>query len=83
MRLGRVSDLRSSFRLPGSHALRLIENYRLNHQAAFDAINTLASIRHPGVVAVHEAFTTHAFGDSSLVVVYAYIKKLDHLNYYI
>ncbi|KAJ7349497.1 hypothetical protein DFH08DRAFT_697108, partial [Mycena albidolilacea] len=26
----------------------------------------------PGVVAVHEAFTTHAFGDSSLVVAYAY-----------
>ncbi|KAF7373486.1 PAN2-PAN3 deadenylation complex subunit PAN3 [Mycena sanguinolenta] len=56
----------------GTYCLRRIENYRMNHQAAFSAIETWASIQHAGVVAVHEAFTTHAFGDSSLVVAYAY-----------
>ncbi|KAJ7222503.1 hypothetical protein GGX14DRAFT_428896 [Mycena pura] len=56
----------------GTYALRRIENFRLTHQAAFGAIEAWVKIRHPGVVAVHEAFTTHAFGDSSLVVAYAY-----------
>ncbi|KAJ7248887.1 hypothetical protein B0H12DRAFT_1123204 [Mycena haematopus] len=56
----------------GTYCLRRIENYRMHNQAAFGAIETWASILHPGVVAVHEAFTTHAFGDSSLVVAYAY-----------
>ncbi|KAJ7146020.1 hypothetical protein C8R44DRAFT_756377 [Mycena epipterygia] len=63
----------------GTYALRRIENYRLNHQAAFGAIETWANIKHPGVVAVHEAFTTHAFGDSSLVVAYAYHPKAQTL----
>ncbi|KAJ7452191.1 hypothetical protein B0H11DRAFT_2074729 [Mycena galericulata] len=63
----------------GTYVLRRIENFRLNHQAAFSAIETWASIRHPGVVAVHEAFTTHAFGDSSLVVAYAYHPKAQTL----
>ncbi|KAJ7938303.1 hypothetical protein B0H13DRAFT_1942308 [Mycena leptocephala] len=63
----------------GTYCLRRIENYRLNHQAAFGAIETWANIRHPGVVALHEAFTTHAFGDSSLVVAYAYHPKAQTL----
>ncbi|KAJ7718593.1 hypothetical protein DFH07DRAFT_860108 [Mycena maculata] len=63
----------------GTYALRRIENFRLNHQAAFSAIEAWANIRHPGVVAVHEAFTTHAFGDSSLVVAYAYHPKAQTL----
>ncbi|KAJ7631888.1 hypothetical protein DFH06DRAFT_1223164 [Mycena polygramma] len=62
-----------------TYCLRRIENYRLNHQAAFGAIETWANIRHPGVVAIHEAFTTHAFGDSSLVVAYAYHPKAQTL----
>ncbi|KAJ7468473.1 hypothetical protein FB451DRAFT_1091934 [Mycena latifolia] len=55
-----------------TYALRRIENFRLTQQGAFSAIETWAGIRHAGLVAVHEAFTTHAFGDSSLVVAYAY-----------
>ncbi|KAJ7160905.1 hypothetical protein C8R46DRAFT_1105905 [Mycena filopes] len=62
-----------------TYCLRRIENYRLNHQAAFGAIETWQNIRHPGVVAVHEAFTTHAFGDSSLVMAYAYHPKAQTL----
>ncbi|KAJ7075654.1 hypothetical protein B0H15DRAFT_941471 [Mycena belliarum] len=55
-----------------TYALRRIENFRLTHQGAFVTIEAWAGVRHAGVVAVHEAFTTHAFGDSSLVVAYAY-----------
>ncbi|KAJ7930295.1 hypothetical protein B0H13DRAFT_1858924 [Mycena leptocephala] len=61
-----------------TYALHRIENYHLNHQAALGAIKMWACIRHPGVVDVHEAFTTHAFGDSSLVVTYAYHPRAEH-----
>ncbi|KAI0077690.1 hypothetical protein K474DRAFT_1063340 [Panus rudis PR-1116 ss-1] len=55
-----------------THVLRRIENYRLSHEAAFSYIEAWSRIRHPNVVAVKEAFTTRAFGDNSLVVVYEY-----------
>lgn len=42
------------------------------HQAAFTAIEQWSRIRHPGIITVAEAFTTRAFGDSSLVVAYEY-----------
>ncbi|CAK5267354.1 unnamed protein product [Mycena citricolor] len=62
-----------------TYALRRIENFRLGNPAAFSTIETWSSIRHPGVVVIHEAFTTHAFGDSSLVVSYAYHPKAQTL----
>ncbi|TFK48299.1 hypothetical protein OE88DRAFT_1714149 [Heliocybe sulcata] len=54
------------------YALRRMENYRVPHVTAFAAIETWNKIRHPSIVSVKEAFTTHAFGDNSLVVVYDY-----------
>ncbi|KAK7441741.1 PAB-dependent poly(A)-specific ribonuclease subunit 3 [Stygiomarasmius scandens] len=54
------------------YALRRIENFRLMHQTAFSAIEAWSRIQHPNIVSVHEAFTTRAFNDSSLVVVYSY-----------
>ncbi|KAK0497629.1 hypothetical protein EDD18DRAFT_1158663 [Armillaria luteobubalina] len=54
------------------YTLRRVENYRLMHQSAFTAIEAWSRIRHPNIVLVREAFTTRAFGDSSLVVAYAY-----------
>lgn len=54
------------------YVLRRIENYRLIQQAAFTAIEAWSQIRHPNIVHVKEAFTTRAFGDYSLVVVYTY-----------
>ncbi|KAF7297105.1 PAN2-PAN3 deadenylation complex subunit PAN3 [Mycena indigotica] len=58
-----------------TYCLRRIENFRMTNQSAFTAIETWSKLRHPGIVAVQEAFTTHAFGDSSLVVAYAYYPK--------
>ncbi|CCM03214.1 uncharacterized protein FIBRA_05338 [Fibroporia radiculosa] len=55
-----------------SYALRRIENFRLMQQAAFSGIEFWAAIRHPNIISVREAFTSRAFGDSSLVVVYDY-----------
>ncbi|KAF5352917.1 hypothetical protein D9758_007902 [Tetrapyrgos nigripes] len=55
-----------------AYALRRVENFRLMHQSAFSAIEAWGHIQHPSIVRVHEAFTTRAFNDSSLVVVYAY-----------
>lgn len=55
-----------------SYALRRIESYRLNSQAAFSGIEAWSRVKHPGVVSIKEAFTTRAFNDNSLVVVYEY-----------
>ncbi|KAI0632890.1 hypothetical protein C8Q77DRAFT_853614 [Trametes polyzona] len=58
-----------------TYVLRRVENFRLTQQAAFSAIEAWSRVRHPNIVSVHEAFTTRAFNDSSLVVVYE-----DHPN---
>ena len=55
-----------------TYALRRIENYRLAQSSAFGSIEAWSRIRHPSIVRLREAFTTRAFGDSSLVVVYDY-----------
>lgn len=55
-----------------AYILRRIENYRLMHQSSFSIIELWSHLRHPSIVSIVEAFTTHAFGDSSLVVVYTY-----------
>ncbi|PIL25916.1 hypothetical protein GSI_11669 [Ganoderma sinense ZZ0214-1] len=54
----------------GTYVLRRVENFRLMNQSAFGAIEAWSRLRHPNIVSVHEAFTTRAFNDSSLVVVY-------------
>ncbi|KAF6749542.1 hypothetical protein DFP72DRAFT_912891 [Ephemerocybe angulata] len=54
------------------YVLRRIENYRLVSAAAFGPIEFWSNLKHPTVVNVKEAFTTRAFDDNSLVVVYAY-----------
>ncbi|OBZ74430.1 PAB-dependent poly(A)-specific ribonuclease subunit PAN3 [Grifola frondosa] len=55
-----------------TYALRRIENFRLMQQTAFAGIETWSRIRHPNIISVREAFTTRAFNDNSLVVVYDY-----------
>ncbi|KAF9221691.1 hypothetical protein BS17DRAFT_803255 [Gyrodon lividus] len=54
------------------YALRHVENFRLMHQAAFEAIRAWSRVQHPNIVRVREAFTTRAFNDNSLVVSYDY-----------
>ncbi|KAI0759114.1 kinase-like domain-containing protein [Fomes fomentarius] len=53
-----------------TYILRRIENFRLMQQTAFGPIEAWQRIQHPNIVSVREAFTTRAFNDSSLVVVY-------------
>ncbi|KAJ3552928.1 hypothetical protein NM688_g3893 [Phlebia brevispora] len=55
-----------------TYALRRIENFRLNSQSAFSSIETWSQIKHPNLISVKEAFTTRAFNDNSLVVVFDY-----------
>ena len=52
------------------YVLRRIENVQLSHPAAIGTAERWRKIRHPGIVAVREAFTTRAFGDHSIVFVY-------------
>ncbi|KAM0786094.1 hypothetical protein ACM66B_006905 [Microbotryomycetes sp. NB124-2] len=54
------------------YALRRIEGFRLQHEAAIASVEKWARIRHPGIVSVREAFTTRAFGDQSIIFVYDY-----------
>lgn len=54
------------------YILRRIENYRLVHPGAFAHIEFWSKLKHPSIVSVKEAFTTRAFDDNSLVVVYEY-----------
>ncbi|KAH7100486.1 hypothetical protein BKA62DRAFT_619997, partial [Auriculariales sp. MPI-PUGE-AT-0066] len=53
-----------------SYALRRIEGYRLTHEAAFTALEPWTRIHHPNIVSIREGFTTRAFNDESLVLVY-------------
>ncbi|CDO70439.1 hypothetical protein BN946_scf184999.g80 [Trametes cinnabarina] len=53
-----------------TYVLRRVENFRLMQPAALTTIEAWSRLRHPNIVSVHEAFTSRAFNDSSLVVVY-------------
>ncbi|GAB7355116.1 hypothetical protein MBLNU459_g5692t1 [Dothideomycetes sp. NU459] len=55
-----------------TYALRRLEGFRLTDENAIRAIQTWKRISNGGVVTVHDAFTTRAFGDSSLIVVTDY-----------
>ncbi|KAJ3320854.1 PAB-dependent poly(A)-specific ribonuclease subunit 3 [Boothiomyces sp. JEL0866] len=57
----------------GKHyCLRRIENYRLNNEMSIACVEHWRQIQNAGIVSVREGFTTKAFGDISLVVVYDY-----------
>ncbi|KAI4757351.1 PAB-dependent poly(A)-specific ribonuclease subunit pan3 [Aureobasidium sp. EXF-3400] len=55
-----------------NYALRRLEGFRLTDENAIRAIQTWKRISNGNVVTVHDAFTTRAFGDSSLIVVTDY-----------
>ncbi|KAK4161444.1 hypothetical protein QBC43DRAFT_96884 [Cladorrhinum sp. PSN259] len=54
------------------YALRRLEGFGLSSQAPLQRMNDWKRIRNTNIVTVHEAFTTRAFGDSSLIFVYAF-----------
>ncbi|CAE7146085.1 unnamed protein product [Rhizoctonia solani] len=55
-----------------TYVLYRIENCRLPHDSALTTIETWSTMPHPSIVRPQEAFTTRAFNDQSLVVVYEY-----------
>ncbi|OAD08015.1 hypothetical protein MUCCIDRAFT_134844, partial [Mucor lusitanicus CBS 277.49] len=49
-----------------------IEGFRLVNEQAMSIVKQWRKIKHANIVSIREAFTTRAFGDSSLVFVYDY-----------
>ncbi|KAI9710066.1 MAG: hypothetical protein M1812_007530 [Candelaria pacifica] len=55
-----------------TYALRRLEGYRLTNERAIRSIQAWKRVNNGNVVTIHDAFTTRAFGDSSLVFVTDY-----------
>ncbi|EON62168.1 hypothetical protein W97_01388 [Coniosporium apollinis CBS 100218] len=69
-----------------TYILRRLENYRLTNEKAIRSVQSWKRINNGGVVKIHDAFTTRAFGDSSLIFVTDYFPRSktlaqEHLNY--
>ncbi|KAH8811381.1 hypothetical protein F5884DRAFT_749766 [Xylogone sp. PMI_703] len=54
------------------YCLRRLEGYRLTNENAIRSVKEWRRVDSGGVVTVHDAFTTRAFGDSSLIFVTDY-----------
>ncbi|KAH0547844.1 PAB-dependent poly(A)-specific ribonuclease subunit 3 [Glutinoglossum americanum] len=54
------------------YALRRLEGYRLTNEKAIRSVQSWKRVSNSSVVTIHDAFTTRAFGDSSLVFVMDY-----------
>ncbi|WFD25384.1 PAB-dependent poly(A)-specific ribonuclease subunit 3 [Malassezia nana] len=54
------------------YVLRRLESVPHVQPSALASVERWRTLQHPSLVAVREAFTTHAFGDHSLVFVYDY-----------
>jgi PAB-dependent poly(A)-specific ribonuclease subunit 3 len=55
-----------------TYALRRLENFRLTNETAIRSAQKWKRVLNGSVVTIYEAFTTRAFGDSSLVIVTDY-----------
>ncbi|EPB86185.1 hypothetical protein HMPREF1544_06997 [Mucor circinelloides 1006PhL] len=55
-----------------TYALVRIEGFRLVNELAMQVVEAWRRIRHCNIVSIREAFTTRAFGDSSLIFAYDY-----------
>lgn len=55
-----------------NYALRRLEGFRLTNENAIRSVQAWKRVLNGNVVTVHDAFTTRAFGDSSLVLVMDY-----------
>lgn len=55
-----------------TYALRRLENFRLTSETAIRSAQPWKRVLNGSVVTIHEAFTTRAFGDSSLIIVTDY-----------
>jgi PAB-dependent poly(A)-specific ribonuclease subunit 3 len=55
-----------------TYALRRLENFRLTSEIAIRSVQKWKRVLNASVVTIHEAFTTRAWGDSSLILVTDY-----------
>jgi PAB-dependent poly(A)-specific ribonuclease subunit 3 len=55
-----------------TYALRRLENFRLTNENAIRQVQAWKQVLNGNVVTIHDAFTTRAFGDSSLILVTDY-----------
>lgn len=55
-----------------TYALRRLEGYRLSNENSIRSVKEWRRVVSPNVVRIHDAFTTRAFGDSSLIFVQDY-----------
>jgi PAB-dependent poly(A)-specific ribonuclease subunit 3 len=55
-----------------TYALRRLENFRLTNAEAIRSVQPWKRVLNGSVVTIHDAFTTRAFGDSSLILVTDY-----------
>ncbi|KAL9094181.1 MAG: hypothetical protein Q9165_003596 [Trypethelium subeluteriae] len=55
-----------------TYTLRRLEGFRLTNEQAIRSVQAWKRINNGNVVSVHDAFTTRAFGDSSLILVTDY-----------
>ncbi|KAF2259909.1 hypothetical protein CC78DRAFT_536747 [Lojkania enalia] len=55
-----------------TYALRRLENFRLTNENAIRSVQPWKRFFNASVVTIHDAFTTRAFGDSSLILVTDY-----------
>ncbi|KAF2740750.1 PAB-dependent poly(A)-specific ribonuclease subunit PAN3 [Polyplosphaeria fusca] len=55
-----------------TYALRRLENFRLTNENAIRSVQPWKRVFNGSVVTIHDAFTTRAFGDSSLILVTDY-----------
>jgi PAB-dependent poly(A)-specific ribonuclease subunit 3 len=55
-----------------TYTLRRIENFRLTNENAIRTVQPWKRVLNGSVVTIHDAFTTRAFGDSSLIIVTDY-----------
>lgn len=55
-----------------TYALRRLEGFRLTNESAIRTVQHWKRVYNGSVVTIHDAFTTRAFGDSSLIIVTDY-----------
>lgn len=55
-----------------TYTLRRLENFRLTNENAIKSVQAWKRVFNGSVVTVHDAFTTRAFGDSSLILITDY-----------
>ncbi|PVV02462.1 hypothetical protein BB560_003085 [Smittium megazygosporum] len=55
-----------------TYCIHRVHDCKITSAKSFSSLESFVRLKHPNIVNVYEAFTTHAFGDNSLCLVYDY-----------